>query len=159
MLIGAAVWQDYILASSVPSFAGSVTVGPITGYDGEWWRMVERRNKAAGGRIVNYIPRNPVNSIAVVPELSRSVLCNLIKFDEELQSGAVAVIDKIAVIPARSWWLAGFGSRPQRGDTLETPQETFFVEHAEVVEREAPDGVVRDLKYRLHLAGASHRRP
>lgn len=156
MLVGGFIWQDYILAEQDASFVSIATIAPLNGYDGRWWRMVEDRNRAAGGKPVNYIPRTP--SLSVTLQLSRTVLCNLTKFRGEDAEGAVRVIEKVGIIPARSWWLAGFFNRPQRGDKLETALENFFVEDVDVVEREAPDGVVRDLKYRLALAGASHRR-
>lgn len=157
MLVGGFIWQDYILAEQDPSFVSFATIAPLIGYDGRWWRMVEDRNRAAGGKPVNYIPRTP--SLSVTQQLSRTVLCNLTKFRGEDAEGAVRIIEKAGIIPARSWWLAGFFSRPQRGDKIETAQETLFVEDVDVVEREAPDGIVRDLKYRLALSGASHRRP
>lgn len=156
MLTGGFIWQDYVLAEQDASFISIVTIAPLNGYDGRWWRVVEDRNRANGGRIVNYIPRTP--SLSVTYQLSRSVLCNLTNFKGTQADGAVRVIDKTGIIPARSWWIAGFFDRPQRGDTLETPLETFFVEDVDVVEKVAPDGVVRDLKYRLALTGASHRR-
>lgn len=156
MLVGGFIWQDFILGSQEPDFAGSVTIVPLTIYDYPWWLMVERQNRANGGRTVNYIPRNPATALLI--ELSQSVLCNLTKFKGEQDPGAVQIIDKVGIIPARSWFFAGFQSRPQRGDMMETPQESFYVEYVDVVEKEAPDGVVRDLKYRLHLTGAAHQR-
>ena len=156
MLVGGFIWQDYVLAEQDASFAGSVTIAPVTGFDGSWWRMVEERNRDNGGRPVNYIPRTP--AISLTFQLSGTVLCNLIDLTAKDADGAVRIIGKMAIIPARSWWLAGFGSRPQRGDRLETALETFFVEDVHVVEKRAPDGVVRDLKYRLSVSGASHRR-
>lgn len=156
MLVGGFTWQDYVLASQIQDFAGTVTIVPMTQYDFPWWKMVENRTRENGGRSVNYVPRNPLATL--IPELSHSVLCNLSKFTGDQDPGAVQIIDKIGVIPARSWFLAGFLTRPQRGDTLETVQETFYVEHVDVVEKEAPDKVVRDLKYRLRLTGAAHQR-
>ncbi len=156
MLVGGFIWQDYILAEQDASFVSFAVIAPVTGYDGRWWRMVEDRNRENGGKPVNYIPRTP--SLSVTPQLSRTVLCNLIDLKAEDGAGAVRVIGKMGIIPARSWWLAGPTSRPQRGDRFETAQETFFVEDVDVVEKRAPDGVVRDLKYRLSVSGASHRR-
>lgn len=156
MLVGGFTWQDFVFGSMDPALVSSVTFVPNTVYDFPWWVMIETQNRRNGGRDVNYIPRTP--AAAPLASLSGTTLCNLTRFDSEQAEGSVAIIEKLGVIPARSWFRSGFLSRPQRGDRLETQQETFFVEDVDCVERLAPDGVVRDLKYRLSLSGASHRR-
>lgn len=156
MLVGGFTWQDYVFGSMDPAMVSSVTVVPNTAYDYPWWVMIEAQNRRHGGRDVNYIPRTP--AAAPLASLSGTTLCNLTRFDAEKGEGSVAIIQKMGIIPARSWFNSGFLSRPQRGDKLETGAETLFVEDVDCVERLAPDGVVRDLKYRLFLAGAAHRR-
>lgn len=157
MLLGAAPWQDYVLGDAEPTLAGVVNVVPVTGYDGKWWVMVEKRQAEMGGRGCNYIPRTPSGN--PIPILNSTVIVNLINLKGEDGAGNVRIIGKMGVIAAREWYAKRlFTSRPQRGDKIETGQETFYVEDVNVVEKRAPDGVVRDLKFQLDLAGASHRR-
>ena len=157
MLVGAAPWQDYVLADAEPTLAGVIEIVPITGYNGRWWRMVENMTARHGGDPVSYIPRTPSGTI--LPIFSSPVICNLMDLKPEGGEGDVSIIVKKGVIAAREWYVNRlFASRPQRGDRLETGYETFHVEHVTVVRRKAPDGVTRDLKFQLALSGASHRR-
>lgn len=157
MLLGAAPWQDYVLGDTEPTLAGSVVVVPVTGYDGRWWTMVEKMQVEHGGGPCNYIPRTPTAHI--VPLLSSTVIVNLIDLDTEEGHGDVTIIRKRGVIAAREWYVKrGMLSRPQKGDRIETGEETFYVGPVNVVRKRAPDGVTRDLKFQLELSGAAHRR-
>lgn len=157
MLVGVAPWQDYILGDAEPTLAGSVTIVPNTDFDDRWQRMAERMIARNGGRPCTYLPRTP--SGAWLPISQSPVIVNLTAMRGEDGAGNVRIIGKTGLISAREWYVRrGFASRPQKGDEIETGQESFYVEDVDVVERISPDGVARDLKFRLALAGASHRR-
>lgn len=156
MLLGVAVWQDFVFGDTEPTLAGLVTTGPVTGYDDEWQRMVERQIARHGGRSCTYIPRTP-SSVLIAIEPA-TVVINLTSIKGEDAAGNVRVLGKQGLLAAREWYRRGFTSRPQRGDMIDTGAERFYVEEVDVVERAAPNGAVRDLKFRLGLTGASHRR-
>ncbi len=157
MRIGFAPWQDDVLGDTAAALAMvSTAPAPADGYDFEWWRMVEDRVAENGGRLCTYNLSLPSGFYSTI--VSTPLIVALIDFKAETEHGAVRVIDKVGVLAARQWRRRGCTTRPQRGDEMWSGAEYLYVEDVQVIERRAPDDVVRDIKYKLMLTGASHRR-
>lgn len=157
MRLGQSAWQDDVLADRAGGLVMiSPGVAPSDGYDFEWWRMVEDRVLDQGGRPCTYNLAYPSGYFATI--VSTPLVVAFVDFAAETEHGAVRVTDKRGIVAAREWRRRGLTTRPQRGDELWSAQEYFYVEDVDVVEKRAPDGVVRDVKYRLRLTGAAHRR-
>jgi hypothetical protein len=157
MAIGVAPWQDYVLGDQLPSLAMvSTAPAPTLNYDDEWQLMVEDTIRQLGGRPCTYNLSLPSGYFATI--VSTPLTIALRKLSGETPHGQARIIKKAGFIAAREWRRRGCTTRPQRGDEVITALERFYVEDVKVSERPGTDGVVRDIKYRLALTGASHRR-
>ena len=145
MLVGGAAWQDYVLGDTEPTLASSVEIAPNTMYETRWHVMAQNMVARNGGALVNYIARG---------EPSRTVMGALINLSADETAGEAHYIIRELQIAARDWYaVAGFMSRPQKGDWFETPEETFYVGPVHPIARA---GV--DVKYKVSIEGAPHRR-
>lgn len=155
MQLGVTTYQDFVFGDTVAFVMQPPPAETSSDYEYEWWVMVDNRIRAQGGEDVLYSPRVGAGEDPIEP---KTVTMAVIRQQESIVNGQVQIVKPRAVIAQRAWFAAGFRSRPQRNDILDSGQEKYVIEAVHCIGRRAPDGVVRDIKHKLELSGAGHRR-